>query len=153
MNILSFNNMRKSLVYNEPIINKNIDIIICEDDEISRMMLIKSLSSMGIKSISFFETTNKLHDYIKNLKNINKDTLLILDIKMPKDCIQGDELCRILRKEKINARIIAATGMKTKTFDTSKYIDNDGFDDVLFKPYSKNELIEIINNNINNNIE
>lgn len=142
-----FKKIINNFLSNENLKNKDINIIICEDDELNQLLLIKTLKKLGITSITFFETAEKLREYIQNLKKIDKKTIIILDIKMPENTLQGDELCRILRKENINCSIIASTGLKTKTNSLQAYI-NDGFNDVLFKPYTRNELIEALNNNI-----
>jgi CheY-like chemotaxis protein len=140
-------NLTKGFLFTESLKTKNINIIVCEDDNIAKMLLVKTLDKIGINSVTFFETADKLYEYIQNLKSIDKRTLIILDIKMPEDSMQGDELCKILRNENRNCKIIAATGLKTKTYNLQAYL-NDGFNDVLFKPYTRNELIEVINNNI-----
>ena len=140
-------NITKGLLFTETLKNKNINIIVCEEDNVTKMLLVNTLDKIGINSVTFFETTDKLYEYIQNLKSIDKTTLIILDIRMPEDSMQGDELCKILRNENKNCKIIAATGLKTKAYNLQTYI-NDGFNDVLFKPYTRNELIEVINNNI-----
>ena len=102
MNRTLFGKLTKGLLYNEDIKNKDINIIICEDDQLTKTLLVKSLNNMGLNSITMFDTTNKLYDYTKKFKNIDKNTLIILDIKMPDNYMQGDELCKLLRKEKTN---------------------------------------------------
>ena len=127
----------------ETLKNKDINIIVCEDDEITQVLLVKTLKNLGIKSVAFFETAEKLKDHIRNLKKIDKNTVIILDIKMPQDTIQGDELCKKLREEGINCSIIASTGLKTRSDSLQMFMD-DGFSDILIKPYTRNELIEVL---------
>jgi len=134
-------------LYNNTLKNNDLNIIVCEDDDLTKMLLVKTFNKLGISSVTFFETADKLYEYIHNLKNIDNKVIIIMDIKMPENTLQGDELCKILRKEHINCKIIAATGLKTKTYNLQTYLE-DGFNDVLFKPYTRNDLIEILNNNI-----
>lgn len=142
-----FKNLIRNISSRETLKSKDINVMICEDDEITQLLLVKMLKNIGVNSISFFDTAEKMKIHLDNFKKMDEKTILILDIKMPENTLQGDELCKILRNENIKCSIIASTGLKTRSYTTQSYID-DGFDDVLYKPYSKNDLIEVLNNNI-----
>jgi len=107
-------------------------ILIIEDD----------LDIAELVSIHMIDTgfeTEKVHDGKEGLIRAMEDTyqLIILDLKLPG--MDGLEICRKLRMEKINTPIIMLTS-KSEEIDRVLGLEI-GADDYLTKPFSIRELV------------
>ena len=67
---------------------------------------------------------------------------VILDMRMPG--MNGDEVCRQLKKIKPKTKIILASGYVK--FYSKEYLVDSGFDDILEKPFTIEHLSEKIEN-------
>lgn len=124
----------------------DFSVIICEDELQHKKLLVALFHKLGIKNISMFDNTE---DLLKHITEVNytiiKNTIFLLDIGMPKEYIQGDQLCYELKKH-LKTPIIATTGKitSTSTGDIKRLLDI-GFDDILYKPFGVNQLVKSIN--------
>lgn len=72
----------------------------------------------------------------------NDVAFVILDMRMPG--MNGDEVCRQLKKIKPKIKIILASGYVK--FYSKDYLVDSGFDDILEKPFTIEHLSEKIEN-------
>ena len=86
-------------------------------------------------------TANKGQEAIEIFKR-NEVAFVILDMRMPG--MNGDEVCRQLKKIKPKVKIILASGYVG--FYSTKYLISIGFDDILEKPFTIEHLSEKIEN-------
>lgn len=138
-----FKNKSKS-VYKNELKNKNITILVCEDDVESKTTLVKVLHKLGVNNIVMFDNTKMVEDYLSH-PNIFPD-IILLDIQMPSGYINGDDLCIKLRKKGVKTPIIAVTGTVKAT--GIENLLRKGFDSVITKPYTIGRLVSSINRNI-----
>lgn len=123
-----------------------LTILVCEDDRGNNDILVKTLRRLGCAAALTFADTSAMvaHVTANAAEYSSSDSLVILlDIKMPSQCEQGDEACIRLRNMGLKCRIIAVTGLKTRSHNVQYYLEC-GFCDVLFKPYSRKELVSAI---------
>lgn len=125
------------------------------DDNFLVLRVIESmLKNLGIKSITSSESTTFLSTYQDMLKKkINVD-ILIVDLTLPGD-IGGKQLIKDIRRFNPEAYVVVSSGY-SNDFVLQNYQDY-GFNDLLRKPYDKNELIKVLekafkNKNPNPNI-
>lgn len=116
--------------------------LIIDDDQAMRTMLKETFEQMEIET-QVFESFESLIDFTKS-KGANLEFDFVLtDIQMP--TIDGFEVLRNLKKGKINSyknqAVIAMTG--NRDHDREFYYEK-GFTDMLNKPFSKQELIEVL---------
>ena len=86
-------------------------------------------------------TTSKGQEAIEIFKK-NEVALVILDMRMPG--MNGDEVCRQLKKIKPKVKIILASGYVK--FYSEDYLVDIGFDDIIDKPFTIEHLSEKIQN-------
>jgi CheY-like chemotaxis protein len=115
----------------------NLNILIAEDDEISRIFLNKSLKSFSRK-ILIAKTGNDAIDMVRSQSDID---LILMDIQMPG--IDGYEAIRQIRRFNKNVYIIAQTAFALSG-DKEKAI-SAGADAYISKPINIDELHVIIN--------
>lgn len=119
------------------VISKELEVIIFDDDPAMRAMLSEIFEQMNINAHTFEEFTA-----FKNKQNLDFDFVLT-DIQMPKT--SGFEVLQSFQNNEIktytNQPIIAMTGSREHTKKT--YI-NKGFTEVLQKPFTKNDLLHVL---------
>ena len=109
-------------------------ILIVEDDHDIVEMVEYNLKEEGYETISALNG----EDGLRLAKKENPD-LIILDIMLP--IIDGFEVCRILKNEKVTADIPVII-LSAKSQETDKVVGLElGADDYITKPFSPRELI------------
>ena len=109
-------------------------ILIVEDDHDIVEMVEYNLKEEGYETISALNG----EDGLRLAKKENPD-LIILDIMLP--IINGFEVCRILKNEKVTADIPVII-LSAKSQETDKVVGLElGADDYITKPFSPRELI------------
>lgn len=119
------------------VINKNLDILIVEDDNAS-MSYLKWIFKNNCREI--FSASNG-KDAIETIKANPSIDLILMDIKMPK--MDGYEATREIREFNKEVKIIAQTAFALSG-DREKAI-NAGCDDYIDKPVEKIRLFELLN--------
>ncbi len=109
------------------------DKIIVVDDEISIATLLK----FNLEQAGF--TVETAHDGMSGLKLAEKEdaALIVLDLMLPE--LDGLEVCKRLRQQKINTPILMLTA-KDDEFDKVLGLEL-GADDYLTKPFSPREVV------------
>lgn len=118
-------------------------ILIVEDNEINRKIVIGFLKQIGSK---YIEASNG-KEAIDEL-NKNHIDLILMDIQMP--VLNGYEATKIIREdEKVSGMHITIVAMTAYAMvgDREVCIEN-GMDDYISKPFSINKFIEIISRNL-----
>ena len=111
-------------------------ILLIEDDRVSRLYVSEILKN---HHYNLFKATNG-NQALKQLVIHPEISLILMDILLPD--INGFILLNYLRIQNIHLPIIAHTA-HTAYFSKAKCI-SAGFDGVLFKPYSPNDLLEML---------
>lgn len=122
------------------------NILLVEDSEITQLSVLKILASEGH---FFLDITTKSDDVISRISSLDNEVdLVLLDIKL-KD-IEGDEIAKIIRKlPKRHQKKVPIVAMTAKVFkDDLKRYKKAGINDVLKKPFNKNQLLKIIAKNL-----
>ncbi|WP_158849613.1 ATP-binding protein [Algibacter sp. L1A34] len=115
----------------------NSNILLVEDNMVS-MMYAKKLLEKHVNKV--YEGTNGL-EAIDQIKAHNDIDLVLLDLEMPKmNGFKAIEHIKIARPDVI---VIAFTANIPSTEIIDK-LDNLGFDDILSKPFNKQELFSIL---------
>jgi len=112
---------------------KKSSILIVDDIELNRKLVIESLEN---RNIDFYEASNG-KEAIKLLENI-KPELILMDIKMP--VLDGIETSKIIKQDKINKDIpiVALTAsIRAKEIENL----NELFDGYITKPVSNSTLL------------
>ncbi|MGJ5641011.1 ATP-binding response regulator [Formosa sp. S-31] len=115
---------------------KNLHVVVVDDDASLRQLITDILQNQNIK-ISTFETANGALD---NLQEIPFD-LVLTDIQLPK--MNGFHFMETLKQQPYykSQPIIAATGRKD--LEAKVYTDS-GFSDILFKPFSAEQILSCL---------
>jgi len=116
---------------------KNLKVLIAEDDNSSRLLLIEYIKNYS-KDILEAENGSVAIDICKNNSDID---LILMDIQMP--LINGMDATQEIRKFNKDIIIIAQSAF-TLPGDKEKFI-NAGCNDYLSKPINNNKLLEMIN--------
>jgi len=116
---------------------KNLKVLIAEDDNSSRLLLIEYIKNYS-KDILEAENGSVAIDICKNDSDID---LILMDIQMP--LINGMDATQEIRKFNKDIIIIAQSAF-TLPGDKEKFI-NAGCNDYLSKPINNNKLLEMIN--------
>ncbi len=127
------------------VVNKNKDftleetktLLVAEDEDLNFMLIEEFLSDLNI-NILRAKTGVEAIDLFKSNPQID---LVLMDIKMP--VMNGYEATKEIRKFAANLPIIAQTAYSTIN-DREKAI-NSGCDDILVKPFNRENLLGIIN--------
>lgn len=122
------------------------NILLVEDSEITQLSVLKILASEGH---FFLDITTKSDDVISRISSLDNEVdLVLLDIKL-KD-IEGDEIAKIIRKlPERHQKKVPIVAMTAKVFkDDLKRYKKAGINDVLKKPFNKNQLLKIIAKNL-----
>jgi len=108
-------------------------IVLVEDDEALRRLMLRSFKSLGYR-VSDFRVA---HDALKFLRNSPTADLLLTDIILP-DGMSGNELGRVVKSEFPDVKILFMSG-----YPDGIQMDGQGFgpDDVLLKKPIKYEVL------------
>ncbi|MBN1252211.1 MAG: response regulator [Bacteroidales bacterium] len=118
------------------LLSNNKNILIVEDDPINYMLL-KEILTLNNYNVTIAQNGKEAVKIIKSDKN--KFFLILMDIKMP--IMNGFEACSIIKKIK-NIPIIAQTA-DILTNTTEKF-EKYNFDKVIYKPFSIDHIIKIV---------
>jgi len=129
---------KENIILNTDSQNKNLKILVVEDDEVSRIYLKEILKSIT-KNVFYASNGIEALEFVKVNTGIN---VILMDIKMPG--IDGYELTKLIRAFNNDIIIIAQTAY-TQYIDRNKAIEA-GCNDYLSKPLSKESLLKTINN-------
>lgn len=120
---------------------KNLNVLIAEDDKISRMLLTKIIKGFSKEIIEAIDGV----EAIEACKNNPDIDLVMMDINMPN--MNGHEATKQIRQFNKNVIIIAQTA---NAFDSDREVAMEsGCNDFISKPIIKNELLELINKYFN----
>jgi PAS domain S-box-containing protein len=112
---------------------KNLEVLVAEDDEVSRFHM-KLLLESKAKKIHYAQTGDEAVNVYQNNREIN---LILMDIKMP--VMDGHEATKKIRTFDTKVPIIAQTAYALQG-DQEKALDA-GCDDYVTKPVNADELI------------
>lgn len=120
---------------------KNLNVLIAEDDKISRKLLTKTIKVFSKEIIEAIDGVEAL-EACKNNPDID---LVMMDINMPN--MNGHEATKQIRQFNKNVIIIAQTA---NAFDSDRKVAMEsGCNDFISKPIIKNELLGLINKYFN----
>lgn len=123
---------------------KNLNVLIAEDDKISRILLTKTIKVFSKEIIEAIDGVEAL-EACKNNPDID---LVMMDINMPN--MNGHEATKQIRQFNKNVIIIAQTA---NAFDSDRKVAMEsGCNDFISKPIIKNELLGLINKYFNKQI-
>lgn len=114
---------------------KDLNILVVEDDVVSRMLLSEILKDFQ-SNIFYARNGQEAVDLVKN----NSYDLILMDLKMP--IMNGYDATQIIRDFGYTKPIIAQTAYAS-IFDKSKVMSS-GFDAYLTKPISRNGLLDVL---------
>ena len=118
--------------------NKDLKILVVDDNEINLLLISEILKKLKVTSFSLARNGQIAIDECLE-KSFD---IILMDINMP--ILNGIEATNILRKEhNIKTPIIALTANSLEG-DKDKFLEN-GMDDYLSKPFNLEKFIEIIN--------
>jgi len=120
----------------DPIFEKQINVLVAEDDEVSFMYLEVILKKCGCKIL---HARNGL-EAVQLFKDHPDINIVLMDMKMPE--MDGLEATKEIKKLRPEIPVIAQTAYVTET-DKQKAFDA-GCSDFITKPIKKDELFEII---------
>ena len=115
--------------------------LILDDNFLVLRVLENMFKNLGIRTISSSESTTFLSKYEELVKNGKNVDLLIVDLTLPGD-IGGKQLIEKIRRINPNAYVVVSSGY-SNDFVMQNYQDY-GFNDLLRKPYDKDELIKVL---------
>jgi CheY-like chemotaxis protein len=122
-------------------VNTQKNILVCDDNTINRKLIIAMLKRLPYKVI---ETTNGQEALACVLADYESIDIVLLDISM-KD-MSGIEVCRAIRNslqgQKHHLPVIAYTA--NAMVEERKLYLSAGFDDILTKPTTRDELFNIL---------
>lgn len=122
----------------------NKTILLVDDDELNNKVLSRLLSKYNIK----LSTCKNGSECINKINNNEKYDLIFMDIMM-KDMNGVDTLKELKNINNFNTKVIAFTA-DALTSSKDKYIKY-GFDGYISKPFKKEDLEKILNDNLINN--
>lgn len=125
---------------------KKYNILLVEDSEITQLSVLKILASHGH---FFLDIATKPEEVIKRVTNFDSEVdLVLMDIKL--NGYLGDEIANEIRKlPERHQRKVPIVAMTAKVFkeDLKRY-KKAGINDVLKKPFSETQLLEVIARNL-----
>lgn len=120
-----------------------IKILVADDVELNRQLIQMHLNSFNAEA----KVVANGKDLLKAFE-AEKFDIIFVDIRMPE--MSGTQVCKHIRShasaEKANIPLIALTAIASQE-DIDQYLKT-GFSGVLIKPYSVDNLLEIINKNV-----
>ncbi|KAB1071264.1 response regulator [Tamlana haliotis] len=115
----------------------NLNILLVEDNMVS-MMYAKKLLKKHVLNIH--EATNGI-EAIEKVKDNNEINLVLLDLEMPK--MNGFKAITHIKKLRPHVRVVAFTANIPSTEFVAE-LENLGFDDILSKPFSREDLFAVL---------
>lgn len=128
--------VRKTIEKNIDVKNKELTILVAEDEEYNMMYINELFSSTKFKVI---EADNGL-EAVEIIKNNPTIDLILMDIKMPK--LNGYEAMAEIKKINATIPIIALSAFAMESEKETAI--SKGFDSYLTKPLNKNLLFKVI---------
>jgi two-component system phosphate regulon response regulator PhoB len=120
-------------------IGKTSRILVVEDEELIREMLVVALEGEGYEVITATDGRSAV-EHIKNCESALGDLsfdLIVLDLMLPQ--INGLDICRLLRHQGNSVPILI---LSAKGSETDRVLGLEvGADDYLTKPFSMRELV------------
>lgn len=116
-------------------------ILIMDDDEAIREILIDVLQHFGYEAMATSNGFEVIEEYEKSIKNNKKFDAVILDLTIPGSMGGGDTIEKLLQIDQ-NVKAIVSSG-----YSTSPIMGNYkkfGFQAVIKKPYNVKELSEVL---------
>ncbi|KAI0175634.1 hypothetical protein GGR52DRAFT_320835 [Hypoxylon sp. FL1284] len=116
---------------------RSLDVLICEDHPVSRMVMEKLLEKLRCRTISAFTGSDAVRYAVGEIKF----DIIFTEFKLPE--ISGSDVARMIREVKnVNAHtpIVAITAY-LKELQAPHY-----FDSLIEKPISSSKLIEVLSN-------
>ncbi len=132
--------IKKIKVENQNNNENNQRILLAEGFEPSRKIMVEILKMLGWE----YETADNGYDVILFLKN-NTFNLLLLDLELPR--FDGFETIEHIRRKldyPINTIPVMAMINRDFSSDFNQTYKDEGFDDIIIKPFSIDELDEKI---------
>ena len=120
---------------------KTATILLIDDEGELGMLTTKTLTRLGYQVIFKASPADALTELDKPNSKIN---LIITDFTMP--TMNGIDLAIQIKKKYPHIPIVLSTGIISNSFQ--KYIQDKIIDDILQKPYRKNELSNLIEKNL-----
>jgi len=120
---------------------KNATILLIDDEGELGMLTTKTLTRLGYQVIFKSSPADALTELDKLNSKIN---LIITDFTMP--TMNGIDLAIQIKKKYPHIPIILSTGIISNSFQ--KFLHDNIIDDILQKPYRKNELSNLIEKNL-----
>jgi PAS domain S-box-containing protein len=124
----------------ETVIPQKLNILIMDDEEEIRDLLFTLLSKLGHSVTTAKDGSESLDIYKKSKETGNRFDLVFMDLTV-KGGMGGREAVRLLREFDPIAKVVVSSGYADTSISNYK---DDGFDGVLKKPYTKQDLINII---------
>jgi len=114
-------------------------VVLAVDDEEDVLDMLRDMLT-GVKNIKLIEVSNGFTAGAKLVED--RPDLILLDFKMPE--LDGYEFTRFVRQDPRfkDIPIIAVTGLKSQP-DISK-MKEGGVQDILTKPFSEDQLVELV---------
>ena len=112
-------------------------ILVAEDTEDSRMLLIKQLTAIGLQVLTAADGQEAVDQFMRHHPD-----LIWMDLRMP--VLDGREATRRIRAapQGIRAKIVA---LSAHTFESdTESLRRDGFDGFIAKPYRANEVYQMM---------
>ncbi len=116
-------------------------VLILDDNFLVLRVIENIFKNLGMTAISSSESTTFITLYEDLLKKGENIDLLIVDLTLPGD-IGGKVIIKKIRNINPNAYVVVSSGY-SEDFVMKNYRDY-GFNDFLRKPYTKEELIEVL---------
>jgi PAS domain S-box-containing protein len=112
-------------------------ILVVEDDQTLRNLMLRILSSAGYRTIAAEDGP----DACDKLESIDRVDLLLTDVVLPKG-INGQELARKVRSRQPAAKVLYMSGYPRDALDGDGRLENQA--SLLTKPFSKDELVQMV---------
>lgn len=121
----------------QPTPRLGLNCCFADDERANRRVNARLLDRLGCR-VLLVEDGDEVEAALEAARGAGRPVdILLLDIVMRR--LNGDVLCRALRARGVTMPIIAATGNASE-IDREKYLESDGFDVVLAKPFSLHDL-------------
>ena len=114
-------------------LTKSVRILIVEDDEDMRGLLLETVNRLGYPAIA----TEKAKEALSSIERGDTD-LVMLDLKMPG--VGGLDLLKVIRRRHFPIPVIVVSGFISK--DIAKALTATGVQGMVAKPFKKDRLAE-----------
>ena len=114
-------------------LTKNVRVLIVEDDEAMRGLLLETVNRLGYPATA----TEKAKEALSSIERGDTD-LVMLDLKMPG--VGGLELLKVIRRRQFPIPVIVVSGYISE--DAAKALATTGVQGMVAKPFKKDRLAE-----------